>query len=302
MNKTNVILAVIAIVVIAGAFYAHNRSSSSSTTASPEAMNDNANGCVSGSLTASGSTALAPLAQEVAQKYQAKCKDAQITINLGGSGTGLTNVETSVSDIGNSDVFSKPGQEDLVDHQVAVVIFGLMVNSQVQVNSLTTKQIQDIYAGNVTNWKQVGGNDLPIVVVSRPPSSGTRATFQNYILGGPESISGPANLTTDSNGTVIKNVQQTAGAIGYAGTGPIKEAGLKILKIDGLEPIPANVTNNSYKYWNIEHMYTKGDASDIEKSFIDYMGSDDAKAAATALDYMAVSDVPADILATHQKH
>ncbi|MEO6077864.1 MAG: phosphate ABC transporter substrate-binding protein [Candidatus Andersenbacteria bacterium] len=302
MNKTNAILVAIAIVVVIGAFYAHNRSSSSSTATSPEAMNNNSDGCVTGRLTASGSTALAPLAQEVAQKYQAKCKAAQITINLGGSGTGLTNVETSVSDIGNSDVFSKPGQEDLIDHQVAIVIFGLMVNSQVQVDSLTTKQIQDIYAGNVTNWKQVGGNDLPIVVVSRPPSSGTRATFQNYILGGPETISGPANLTTDSNGTVIKNVQQTAGAIGYAGTGPIKEAGLKILKIDGLEAISSNVANNSYKYWNIEHMYTKGQPTQIAQAFIDYMASEDAKAAATALDYMAVSDVPADILATHQKH
>lgn len=259
-------------------------------------------GCVNGNLTASGSTALAPLAQEVAKAYQGKCQDAHITINLGGSGTGLTNVQDGVSEIGNSDIFSKPGQEDLVDHQVAVVIFGLMVNDKVQVDSLTTQQIKDIYTGKTTNWNQVGGNNLPIVVVSRPPSSGTRATFQNYILGSPETISGPSSLTSDSNGTVIKNVQQTDGALGYAGTGPIKEAGLKILTIDNVEATPAHVKDNSYKYWNIEHMYTKGQPSQLAQAFIDYMGSDDAKAAAVALDYMAVADIPQDILATHQQH
>lgn len=303
MNKNNLILLVIAIVVIGGAFLFKRSSSTPAPEENqPQEVATDSSDCVSGNLTASGSTALAPLAQAVAQKYQAKCPDAHITVNLGGSGTGLANVENGVSDIGNSDIFSKTGQEDLVDHQVAVVIFGLMVNDKVQVDSLTTQQIKDIYSGKVTNWSQVGGNNLPIVVVSRPTSSGTRATFQNYVLGGPETISGPANLTTDSNGTVIKNVQQTDGAIGYAGTGPINQAGLKILKIDGLEPTPENAANNSYKYWNIEHMYTKGQPSQIAQAFIDYMGSDDAKAAAGELEYIAVSDIPQTVLATHQAH
>lgn len=257
--------------------------------------------CVEGSLTASGSTALAPLAQKVAQQYQKQCPDTRITINLGGSGTGLTNVMNGVSDIANSDIFSKPGQEGLVDHQVAVVIFGLMVNDKVQVDSLTTEQIKGIYAGTVTNWGQVGGNDLPIVVISRPPSSGTRATFQNYVLGGPETISGPSRLTSDSNGTVIKNVRQTAGAIGYAGTGPIKEAGLKTLKINDVEAIAANVADGSYPYWNIEHMYTKGPASALAQSFIDYVMSDASKPTLLTLDFVPISDISPQILATHQQ-
>src|SRR3984893_3160382 len=177
--------------------------------------------CVSGSITASGSTALAPLVKAVASSYTGKCSGATITVNLGGSKTGLANVEAGSVDIGNSDVPADPStQGDLVDHQVAVVVFAVIVNKGVGVNNLTTAQVKQIYSGQVTNWKQVGGPNLPIVVVSRPTSSGTRATFQKYVLGGPETISGPSSLTTDSTGTVITNVAQNNGAIGYAATGP----------------------------------------------------------------------------------
>lgn len=257
--------------------------------------------CVKGNLVASGSTALAPLVQAIAQKYQTKCKTANITVQLGGSGTGLTNVENGSSIIGNSDIYSKQGQEDLVDHQVAVVIFSMIVNNKVNVTNLTTDQIKGIYTGQITNWTQVGGLDLPIVVVSRPTSSGTRATFQKYVLGTVETVSGPESLTTDSAGTVIKNVAQTDGAIGYVGTGPAKQAGLMTLQIDNVSPTAAAVKDNSYKFWNIEHMYTKGKAKPLAQALIDYMLSGDGKKAAQSLDYVAISDISQHILLTHQQ-
>jgi len=304
MNKY-VLSLIIVVVIAAGLVYTFTKSSKNETkkpsenaaiTKTAVTSNKTASPCEKGNLTSSGSTALAPLVQAVAKKYQENCKDAHITVNLGGSGTGLANVENGSSDIGNSDIFAKEGQEDLVDHQVAVALFAIIVNSKVTVKGLTTEQIKGIYAGTTTNWKEVGGSDLPIVVVSRPTSSGTRATFQKYVLGGPETVSGPESLTTDSAGTVIKNVQQNDGAIGYVGTGPAKKAGLTMLKIDNVEPTADNVKNGSYKYWNIEHMYTKGEAKPLAKSLIDYMLSDDAKAAAASLDYMAISDVSQDLL------
>src|SRR5215472_14473065 len=134
--------------------------------------------CVSGSITASGSTALAPLVKAVAQQYSSKCTGATITVNLGGSKTGLANVEAGSVDIGNSDVpANTQTQADLVDHQVSVVVFAVIVNKDVTVTNLTTDQLKSIYSGKTTNWSQVGGPNLPIVVVSRPVSSGTRATF-----------------------------------------------------------------------------------------------------------------------------
>ncbi|MBV9229299.1 MAG: phosphate ABC transporter substrate-binding protein, partial [Chloroflexi bacterium] len=223
--------------------------------------------CVQGTVVASGSTALAPLVQAVAQKYQAKCSGATITVNLGGSGTGLSQVEAGTVQIGNSDIFKKAGQDDLVDHQVAVVVFSLILNSKVTgVTKLTTDQIKGIYSGQTKNWSEVGGPNLPIVVVSRPTSSGTRATFQSYVLGGPETISGPSNLTTDSTGTVVKNVQQTDGAIGYVALDAAKKSGLTMVNIDGNAPTADLVKNNTYKFWNIEHMYTKGKPADLAQA------------------------------------
>lgn len=259
--------------------------------------------CEQGSITAAGSTALEPLVTAVSNKYQAKCSGSTITVSLGGSGTGLANAENGSSDIGNSDIFSKAGQEDLVDHQVAVVVFTLIVNDQVTgVSSLTTDQIKGIYSGSITNWKDVGGPDLAITVVSRPTSSGTRATFQKYVLGGVETISGPANLSTDSTGTVVRNVHQIAGAIGYASFSAAKGENLTILKIDNVEATPANVLTNAYKFWNIEHMYTKGAAKPLAQALIDYMTSADGKAEAEKLYFVAITDVPAAILQTHQIH
>ncbi|GAC1388092.1 MAG: phosphate ABC transporter substrate-binding protein PstS family protein [Ktedonobacteraceae bacterium] len=257
--------------------------------------------CQTGSISASGSTALAPLVEAVAKDYQARCSGSSITVNLGGSKTGLSQVEAGSVQIGDSDIFASSSQSDLVDHQVAVVIFTLIINSKVTgITNLTTDQIKGIYSGQTTNWKQVGGNDLKIVVVSRPPSSGTRATFQKYILGGPETISGPSNLTSDSTGVVVQNVKQTDGAIGYAASAAARSSGLTIIKIDGNDASADSVKNNTYKFWNIEHMYTKGQAAGLAKSLIDFMASDQGKQEAAKLNFILVTDMSSDALKAHQ--
>lgn len=258
--------------------------------------------CIPGSLVVSGSTALAPLVQAVAQKYQGQCAAAHITVNLGGSKTGLSQAEAGSVGVGNSDIFAdKTTQADLVDHQVAVVIFGVIVNAQLGVPNLSTAQIQGIYAGTYTNWKQVGGPDVKIVVVSRPASSGTRATFQQYILGGPEKASGPASLTTDSTGTVITNVAQTAGAIGYAATGPVKKnSGVTLVSIDGNAPTADMAESNTYKFWNIEHMYTKGKPGNLAQALIDFMASADVKSVAASQDFIPLVDMQPAAVQAHQ--
>src|SRR5215467_7026926 len=270
--------------------------SASSTLGTPGSFN-----CVTGAITAAGSTALAPLVTAVAKDYQAKCTGASVTVNLGGSGVGLASAENGSVQIGNSDVFKKPGQDDLVDHQVAIVVFTLVINSKVTgVTNLTTAQIQGIYSGKITNWSQAGGPNLPIVVISRPTTSGTRATFQKYILGGPETIPGPSSLVTDSTGTVATEVNQTAGAIGYVTIGAAKKANLTTVNIDGNAPDPMLVESNTYKFWNIEHMYTKGPASGLAQALIDYMLSDQGKQEATTLSFIAITDMQPASLQAHQ--
>jgi phosphate transport system substrate-binding protein len=268
----------------------------SSTLGTPGSFN-----CVTGSITASGSTALAPLVKAVATSYQGKCSGATITVNLGGSKTGLSQVESGAVNIGNSDVAANPAtQSDLVDHQVAIVIFAMIVNKGVGVTNLTTDQIKGIYAGTTTNWSQVGGGNIPIVVVSRPATSGTRATFSKYVIGGPEKVSGPSSLTTDSTGTVITNVGQNAGAIGYAATGPaMKVSAVTLISIDGTAPTPDNTKSNTYKFWNIEHMYTKGPATGLAQAFIDYMTSPDAETIALQQDFVPISQMSPNAITAH---
>jgi phosphate transport system substrate-binding protein len=280
-----------------------NAGSSTPTTAAHTLGTPGAYNCVAGSLTLSGSTALAPLVQKVATAYQGRCSSAHITVNLGGSKTGLSQVEAGSVGIGNSDIFSQPGQGDLVDHQVSVVVFGVLVNAHVGMSKLTTAQIQGIYAGTYTSWKQVGGPDKPIVVVSRPASSGTRATFQQYILGGPEKVAGPSSLTTDSTGTVITNVAQTDGAIGYAATGPaLANSGVTLLSIDGNAPTASLVESNTYKFWNIEHMYTRGQPTQLEQALLDYMDSSDGQAAAASLGFLPLNKLQPSAVQAHQPH
>ncbi len=268
---------------------------SSSTAGTPGSYN-----CVQDSISISGSTALYPLVKAVSDKYKTKCSGASFTITPNGSGTGLSQVESGAVKIGMSDVFKKSGQDDLVDHQVAVVIFGLIINSKVTgVTNLTTAQLKDIYSGKTTNWNQVGGANVKITVVSRPANSGTRQTFQKFILGGNETVSGPSNLTTDSTGTVVKNVQQTDGAIGYVSLSAAKSSGLTILQIDGSAPSADVAKNNTYKFWNFEHMYTKGPASGVAQALIDYMASDDGKSEATTLSFVPISDMSSDAVSSH---
>ena len=135
---------------------------------------------VSGSITGSGSSALLPLVKDAAEKFKANNKDVTITLNAGGSGTGLKQVSDGSVDMGNSDVpaetkLDKAKAEKLEDHKVCVMTVATIINKDVGVKNLTRQQLQDVFTAKVTNWKDVGGKDMPIVLVTRPKTSGTRA-------------------------------------------------------------------------------------------------------------------------------
>jgi phosphate transport system substrate-binding protein len=256
--------------------------------------------CLQGSITASGSTALAPLVKAIALEYESHCSGATISVKLGGSQTGLANVEADSVDIGDSDIPAASNQSDLVDHQVAVVIFGVIVNKDVTLTNLTTAQLKQIYSGQVQNWSALGGPNLPIVVVSRPANSGTRTTFQKYVLGGSEIVSGPSSLTSDTTGTVVSEVGQTNGAIAYAAIGPVQgNSNVTLLSIDGVAPTTANTESNRYKFWNIEHMYTKGQSKSLAQALIDYMASSDAKTIEARQQFVSTTDMSPDAITAH---
>jgi len=257
-------------------------------------------------ITVNGSTAFAPLVQDVANEYRQQCLGANVSVNGGnlpqGSLNGIGQVEKGTIDIGTSDVFANPYQNpDLQDYQVAVVVFAIVTNKSVDVDNLSTDQIRRIYSGDITNWQNVGGKKAQdIVLISRPNTSGTRATFEKYILGQIETISGPQSLVNDTSDTVAQSVKKQSGAIGYVSLYYAKKYDLKILSIDGQKPAEsASVENDTYKFWNIEHMYTKGVPGSPVKDFVEHMFSRTAKQIIRHDGYLDPGDFSQNVLIHH---
>lgn len=245
--------------------------SSSSSSASPAASGAAAG--VSGAITAAGSTALLPLVKQAAVEYQSKHPDVKISVSGGGSRVGITQAAQKAVDLGDSDI-PAANEPSLVDHQVAVVNFGVVVNPKSGVKNLTTAQIRDIFSGKVTNFKQVGGSDQAITIINRPRSSGTRAVFVKNLLGGQEPTE--SGLTQDSSGTVATMVAQTPGAISYVAIGYVKPGQQVAVSINGVAPTDPNVESGKYPYWSYEHIFTNGQPSAQAADFINYIKTDSA--------------------------
>lgn len=227
-------------------------------------------------ITAAGSTALQPLAQAAAKDFMAKNNGVQVNISGGGSFTGLNNVASGSVDIGNSDVTvdSAPDLKDkgLVDHQVAVEPFLIIVNKDVTVDDLSQAQLTDIFTGKITNWKEVGGKDTKITIIGRAASSGSRATISKVVMGGKDFTS--AATAQDSTGNLITGVAQTPGSIGYIDAAYLKDT-VKALKYNGVAYSADAVISGKYPIYAFGHMYTKGEATGTVKAYLDYIMSAD---------------------------
>lgn len=240
------------------------------------------------SISAAGSTALQPLVQAAAEAYQSQHADVKISVTGGGSRTGLTLVNSKSVDLGDSDILAAKEQTDLVDHRVAAVGFAVVVHPETGVKSLSKKQIQDIFSGKVTNWKDVGGKDQAITVINRPASSGTRAVFIKTLMDKAE-IS-KDTLVEDATGTVVQKVSQTPGAVSYASfSGTHGKAGILEVGVDGTAATEENVMSGKYPFWSYEHMYTNGPPSKDVSRFIAFISSNSTLV--QKLGYILVRDI-----------
>lgn len=285
--------------------------------------------CVNGTLNIDGSTALQPLVEAAAKNYMQNCPGAIIMVGGGASKTGLADVEQGhgtlfgvnpqldprrlagrdVSiDIGDSDIFASPVQHDLVDHQVAINVFVMILNHNVSgLHNLRTSQIQGIYTGVYQNWQQIcddgtcGPHNLSIVPISRTVNSGTRFTFEKYLLNGVATVPGIGLERVTSSGNAVQEVESNAGSIGYAPLSLASQAhDVIILSIDGQDPRnTVLIERNTYKFWNIEHMYTRGQGSLLARSFINYISSDAVDELVSRLDFLHLNDIPQSIRDQH---
>ncbi len=233
-------------------------------------------GCGKGktSITLAGSTAFQPFAEKLADQYMAMHSDVAITVQGGGSAVGIQSALSGAAQIGMADLVVLPDEaKTLTATVVARDGIAIVVNPANRVNSLTTLQVREIFNGRIRNWKELGGADAQITVVSREAGSGTRSSF--------EQIVGDINLTKDaliqdSNGTIRETVANDANAIGYLSHGMLTEK-IKALVIDGESCTNESITGGKYRLVRPIFLLVKGTPGDGIEAFIDYILSNDGQ-------------------------
>lgn len=242
-------------------------------------------GCISEgnktqTLSLAGSTTVEPIATRAAEVYMEKHPDIKVTIQGGGSGTGIKMVGEGTADIGNASRDIKPEEKDRYPDLVGTVIaydgIAIVVHPSNPVTNLTMEQLQDIYAGKIRNWKEIGGEDMEIVVITRAEGSGTRDTFIELIMNKGKVEETSSVLQKPSNGAVKATVAGNENAIGYIGLGYI-DSSVKAIKIDGVTPSSATVKGGTYPISRSLYMYTKGTPSELAKGFIDFILSSEGQ-------------------------
>jgi len=247
-------------------------------------------GALAGSLSVAGSTTIQPLAERLAEAFSAQNPKATIDVKGGGSSVGIKSAGQGTVDIGmaSREVKDSELQEfpDLKVHRVAVDGVAIVVNPGVAVTGITKPQVQGIFAGEITNWQQVGGTNAPIIVVAREEGSGTREFFQQYFMGADKVILDKAILQ-NSNGAVRTTVASTPNSIGFLSFGYLDQS-VKALSLDGVAPTEANVQSGSYGAWRYLNLLTRGEPQGLARAWIDFILSPEGQRIAVDEGYLGV--------------
>jgi len=253
-------------------------------------------------ISVAGSTTVQPVAEAVAEAFTAKNPNVQVDIQGGGSSVGVKSAGEGTVDIGAASREVKESEladfPNLVIHTIARDGIAIAVNPDVAVDGLAKDEVRDIFAGEITNWSEVGGPDAPITVVSREEGSGTRGAFEDMVMGkeGPPIVD--TAILFPSNGAVRTAVSTTPDSIGFLSFGYL-DASVKALAVDGVDATVANALNGSYPVVRPLNMLTDGEPSGIVKDFLDFVLSEAGQAIVVEEGYISVlgggeaeSDVP----------
>jgi len=233
-------------------------------------------------ITIKGSTTVLPIAQIAAEVYMDRNPDVDISVQGGGSGVGIASLIDKTTDIANSSrkIKNKEVEKaksigvDPFETVVAMDGIAVIVHPSNIKNYLTKQQIKDIYTGKTSNWSQIGGKDMRIVIISRDTSSGTFEAFENLAID-KERVR-PDALTTASNQAVVQTVGQTPGAIGYAGLGYLSRK-VKTVSVDGVKCTRETIVDGSYPLARPLYMYTNNAPAGEIKAFIDFVLSEEGQ-------------------------
>jgi phosphate transport system substrate-binding protein len=249
-------------------------------------------------VTVKGSDTLVILSQRWAEDYMKKNPGKKIQVTGGGSGTGFAALVNGTTDIANASRKIKADEVDKVRQRYSVLPVetsvakdgvALYVNEANGVSQLTIEQLHGLYAGDVTNWKQVGGADAPVVLYSRENSSGTYVFFKENVLKGDDYAASAQTLP--GTAAVVNAVSKEKNGIGYGGAAYAK--GVKEVKVvgkdgQGYAPTSENVKSGKYPLARDLFVYTRGKPSGDAKDFIDYCLSPEGQALVVKVGYFPI--------------
>ena len=246
-----------------------------------------------------GSDTLLPLAQKAAENYSEKNPSAHVTVTRGGSGVGLSSLREGTTDIAMASrrikfderVRMQQAGRPVEELTVAFDALAVIVHPSNPVSRLTREQLEGIFRGKITNWKQVGGEDRKIVVYSRETSSGTYEFFKESVLKHRNYM--PAVLSMPATGAIIQSVSQTPGAIGYVGLAYLNpEVKALAVSYDGggsyVAPTFDNARSKSYPIVRpLYFYYTKSNEAAV-RPLVDYLTSDEGQAMVASIGFIPI--------------
>lgn len=244
---------------------------------------------LSGSISMVGSTSMEKLANALSEAFMEKYPDVTVTAEFVGSGAGVEAVTNGTADIGNSSRSLKDEEKaaGVVENVVAIDGIAVCVEPANEVANLTKEQLTNIYNGTVTNWKEVGGADEPIIVIGREAGSGTRGAFEELV----DLVDGCKYANElDSTGAVIAKVASTPGAIGYASLDALDDS-VKALSLEGVEATAENIKAGNYFLSRPFVMATKGEISeqnDLVQAWFDFVLGDEGQQVASEVGLITV--------------
>lgn len=243
-----------------------------------DASKDTGSSDLSGSISMSGSTSMEKLVTALSQDYMEKNKNVTVNAEFVGSGAGIEAVTAGTVDIGNASRALKDEEKanGIVENVVAIDGIAVVTDPANKVEDLTKDQLTKIYTGEITNWKDLGGSDSPIVVIGRESGSGTRGAFEELLKVEDQCVYASE---LDSTGAVMAKVAATPGAIGYVSLDVIDDT-VKTLKLDGVEPTEENIKAGSYSLSRPFVMATKGEISEqseLVQNWFEYIKSSEGQ-------------------------
>ena len=244
-------------------------------------------------LTLTGSSTVAPLASEIAKKFEAEHPDVRIDVQTGGSSRGLADAAQGLADIGMVSRALKDSEtERFTSYAIATDGIGIILASSNPVLSLSDRQIVDIYTGKIDNWQQVGGTDAPITVVNKAEGRSTLELFLNYF--DLENSQIEADVIIGDNQQGIKTVAGNKNAIGYVSIGAAERdisAGvpLKLLSVGGVEASTATVQDGSFPLSRPLNLVTTETPLGLSKEFIEFAQSEKVHDLVEAQNFVPIS-------------